>query len=87
MPSADTTPRSRRRSGRTGKNLQRTLLTNRTQRVTLLWAFQTAYLKANYPAEYMASVLTHNMNDIKKVTFFMEECKRMGLAVLGPDCE
>lgn len=50
-----------------------------------LVAFQTAFLKANYPAEYMASVLTHNMNDIKKVTFFMEECKRMGLAVLGPD--
>ncbi|MFT5053925.1 MAG: DNA polymerase-3 subunit alpha [Oceanospirillaceae bacterium] len=48
-------------------------------------AFHTAYLKANYPAEYMASVLTHNMNDIKKVTFFMEECKRMGMAVLGPD--
>jgi len=47
-------------------------------------AFQTAYLKAHYPAEYMASVLTHNMNDIKKVTFFMEECRRMGLAVLGP---
>lgn len=48
-------------------------------------AFQTAYLKANYPAEYMASVLTHNMSDIKKVTFFMEECKRMGIPVLGPD--
>ncbi len=48
-------------------------------------AFHTAYLKAHYPAEYMASVLTHNMNDIKKVTFFMEECKRMGLKVLGPD--
>ena len=48
-------------------------------------AFHTAYLKANYPAEYMASVLTHNMNDIKKVTFFMEECKRMGIEVLGPD--
>ncbi len=48
-------------------------------------AFHTGYLKANYPAEYMASVLTHNMNDIKKVTFFMEECKRMGIAVLGPD--
>jgi DNA polymerase-3 subunit alpha len=48
-------------------------------------AFQTAYLKANYPAEYMASVLTHNMNDIKKVTFFMDECKRMGIKVLGPD--
>lgn len=50
-------------------------------------AFHTAYLKANYPAEYMASVLTHNMNDIKKVTFFMEECKRMGLDVLGPDVD
>lgn len=48
-------------------------------------AFHTGYLKANYPGEYMASVLTHNMNDIKKVTFFMEECKRMGIPVLGPD--
>ena len=48
-------------------------------------AFHTAYLKAHYPAEYMASVLTHNMNDIKKVTFYMEECKRMRLTVLGPD--
>jgi DNA polymerase-3 subunit alpha len=48
-------------------------------------AFHTGYLKANYPAEYMASVLTHNMNDIKKVSFFMEECKRMGIPVLGPD--
>ena len=48
-------------------------------------AFQTGYLKANYPAEYMASVMTHNMNDIKKVTFFMDECRRMGVAVLGPD--
>lgn len=48
-------------------------------------AFQTGYMKANYPAEYMASVLTHNMSDIKKVTFFMEECKRMKIPVLGPD--
>jgi len=48
-------------------------------------AFQTAYLKANYPAEFMASVLTHTMGDIKNVTFFMEECKRMGIKVLGPD--
>ncbi len=48
-------------------------------------AFHTAYLKANYPAEYMAAVLTNNMNDIKKVTFFMEECRRMGVKVLGPD--
>jgi DNA polymerase-3 subunit alpha len=48
-------------------------------------AFQTAYFKANYPAEYMASVLSNNMNDIKQVTFFMEECRRMGIKVLGPD--
>jgi DNA polymerase-3 subunit alpha len=48
-------------------------------------AYQTAYLKANYPSEFMASVLTHTMGDIKNVTFFMEECKRMGIKVLGPD--
>lgn len=48
-------------------------------------AFQTGYLKANYPSEFMASVLTHTMGDIKNVTFFMEECKRMGIKVLGPD--
>lgn len=48
-------------------------------------AFQTAYLKANYPAEYMASVLTHNQSNIEKITFFMEECKRMGIPVMGPD--
>jgi len=46
---------------------------------------QTAYLKAHYPAEYMAAVLSNNMNDIKQVTFFMDECKRMKLDVLGPD--
>lgn len=48
-------------------------------------AYQTAYLKAHYPAEYMASVLSNNMNDIKQVTFFMEECKRAKIPVLGPD--
>ena len=48
-------------------------------------AFQTAYFKAHYPAEFMASLLTHNKNDISKVTFFLRECKRMGLEVLGPD--
>jgi len=47
-------------------------------------AFQTAYLKAHYPAEFMASVLTHNKNDISKITFFLQECQRMGLRVLGP---
>ncbi len=48
-------------------------------------AFKTAYLKAHYPAEYMAAVLTHNVNDIKKITFFIEECRRMGIEVLPPD--
>jgi len=48
-------------------------------------SYQTAYLKAHYPAEFMAAVLSRNMSDIKKVTFFMEECKRMGSAVLGPN--
>lgn len=48
-------------------------------------AYQTGYLKANYPQEYMAAVLTHNMSDIKKVSFFMSECKRMRVPVLGPD--
>jgi DNA polymerase-3 subunit alpha len=47
-------------------------------------AFQTAYLKANFPAEYMAAVLTHNMSDITKITFFIEECRRMGIKVLPP---
>jgi len=48
-------------------------------------AFQTGYLKAHYPAEFMASLLTHNMNDIKKVSFYLEECRRMKLEVLSPD--
>ncbi len=48
-------------------------------------AYQTAWLKANYSAEFMASVLTHSQGSIDKVTFFMEECRRMGIPVLGPD--
>ena len=47
-------------------------------------AYQTAYLKAHYPSEYMAAVMNH-AGSIEKITFFMEECKRMGLTVLGPD--
>ncbi len=59
---------------------------NKSHSTCYAWiAYQTAYLKAHYPAEYMASVLSNNMNDIKQVTFFMEECKRMKLSVLGPD--
>jgi DNA polymerase-3 subunit alpha len=49
-----------------------------------LVAYQTAYLKANYPAEYMAAVLTHSQNNLDKVTFFIEECRNMGIKVLGP---
>jgi DNA polymerase III subunit alpha len=48
-------------------------------------AYQTGYLKANYLAEYMASVLTNSMGDIEKLTFFIDECRKMGLTVLGPD--
>jgi DNA-directed DNA polymerase III (polc) len=48
-------------------------------------AYQTAYLKTHYPAEYMAAVLSNNMNHLDQVTLFMEEAKRMGIAVLGPD--
>lgn len=59
---------------------------NKSHSTCYAWvAYQTAYLKAHYPAEYMAAVLSNNMNDIKQVTFFMEECRRMGLQVLGPD--
>ena len=59
---------------------------NKSHSTCYAWvAYQTAYLKAHFPAEYMAAVLSNNMNDIKQVTFFMEECKRMGLEVLGPD--
>jgi len=49
-----------------------------------LVAYQTAYLKAHYPAEYMAAVL-NNQGNIEKIKFHMEECQRMGLDVLGPD--
>mgnify|MGYP001179822668 FL=1 len=59
---------------------------NKSHSTCYAWiAYQTAYLKANYPAEYMASVLSNNMKDIKTITFFMGECKRMKLDVLGPD--
>jgi DNA polymerase III alpha subunit/intein/homing endonuclease len=50
-----------------------------------LVAFHTAYLKAHYPAEFMASVLTHNKSNLSDITFFLQECKRMGIPVLGPD--
>lgn len=49
-----------------------------------LVAYQTAYLKANYPAEYMAAVLTHSQNNLENVTFFIEECRNLSIRVLGP---
>ena len=48
-------------------------------------SYQTAWLKAHYPSEYMAALLSRNLSDIKKISFFMDESKRMNIAVLGPD--
>lgn len=48
-------------------------------------AYQTAFFKANYPAEYMAAVLSHNMGDIDKVSKFIEECYRNGITVDPPN--
>ncbi|NNE14200.1 MAG: DNA polymerase III subunit alpha [Saprospiraceae bacterium] len=48
-------------------------------------AFQTAYLKTHYPAEFMTAVLNHNKSDTSKLNFFLRECKRMRLKVFGPD--
>ncbi len=59
---------------------------NKSHATCYSWvAFQTAYLKANYPAEYMAAVLTRNRSDIVKLTNFMDECKAMKIPVKGPD--
>ena len=59
---------------------------NKSHSTCYAWiAYQTAYLKAHYPAEYMASVLSNNMSDIKQVSFFMQECKKQSIPVLGPD--
>jgi DNA polymerase-3 subunit alpha len=59
---------------------------NKSHSTCYAWiGYQTAYLKANYPAEFMAATLSNNMNQIKDVTKFMDECRRMGLEVLGPD--
>ncbi len=59
---------------------------NKSHATCYSWvAFQTAYLKANYPSEYMAAVLSRNFTDITKLTGFMDECKSMHIRVLGPD--
>ncbi len=48
-------------------------------------SYQTAYLKAHYPAEFMAAVLGRNLNNIDKITILMDGCRRMGIQILGPD--
>ncbi len=59
---------------------------NKSHATCYSWvAFQTGYLKANYPAEFMAAVLSRNLTDINKLSFYMDECKAMGLNVKGPD--
>lgn len=59
---------------------------NKSHATCYSWvAYQTGYLKAHYPAEYMAAVLTHNRSDNTKLTGFMDECKTMGITVKGPD--
>lgn len=59
---------------------------NKSHATCYSWvAFQTAYLKANFPSEYMAAVLSRNFTDITKLTGFMDECKAMHIRVLGPD--
>lgn len=59
---------------------------NKSHATCYSWvAYQTAYLKANYPSEYMAAVLSRNISNITDITKFMDECKAMGIQVLGPD--
>ena len=59
---------------------------NKSHATCYSWvAFQTAYLKANYPSEYMAAVLSRNLTNVEQLTIYMNECKRMGINVLGPD--
>ena len=59
---------------------------NKSHATCYSWvAYQTAYLKANYPSEYMAALLSANLNSTEKLELYMSECKRMGIKVLSPD--
>ena len=59
---------------------------NKSHATCYSWvAYQTAYLKANFPSEYMAAVLSRSLSNITDITKFMDECKAMGIQVLGPD--
>ncbi len=59
---------------------------NKSHAACYSWvAFQTAYLKANYPAEFMAAIMSRRRDQISEITKLMDECKTMGIATLGPD--
>ena len=59
---------------------------NKSHATCYSWvAYQTAYLKAHYPAEFMAAVMSRNLSNITEITKLMDECKAMGIQVLGPD--
>ena len=59
---------------------------NKSHATCYSWvAYQTAWLKANYPAEYMAAVMTRNLDNISEITKLMSECKSLGIRTLGPD--
>ncbi|MCI1681179.1 MAG: DNA polymerase III subunit alpha [Bacteroides sp.] len=59
---------------------------NKSHATCYSWvAYQTAFLKANYPAEYMAAVMSRSLSNITDITKLMDECKIMNIKVLGPD--
>ena len=59
---------------------------NKSHATCYSWvAYQTAYLKAHYPAQFMAAIMSRRKNDIKEITKLMDECKSMGIPTLGPD--
>ena len=59
---------------------------NKSHATCYSWvAYQTAYLKANFPAEYMAANMSRNLSNISEITKLMSECKAMGILCLGPD--
>lgn len=59
---------------------------NKSHATCYSWvAYQTAYLKANYPSEYMAAVMSRSLSNMNDITKFMDECKAMGIQTLGPD--
>ncbi len=59
---------------------------NKSHAACYSWvAYQTAYLKANFPAEFMAAIMSRRRDQITEITKLMDECKAMGIATLGPD--